>query len=162
MRTLTLLAALLLAAPVAAQDGDNPAEPSSGDRQVLEQCLAEKADASAPMEACIGVVSDPCIAIPGNDSTMMMGACLEREATLWDERLNDWYGELMKMMDADRKASLKTSQRAWIAMRDSTCAFEASMWGGGTGAGPAEIGCILRETGRRALFLKDQIAFAEQ
>ncbi len=162
MRALTLALVAGFCAVMPALADDNPAVPTDDDRQVLDDCLAQKSDAAEPLDRCIGAVSDPCLDTPGNDSTPMMGACLDKEATLWDEKLNGWYRHLMGLIDDEQKAGLKDSQRAWITTRDSTCAFEASLWGGGTGAGPAAIGCFMRETGRRALFLKDQIAFVGQ
>ena len=49
-------------------------------------------------------------------------------------------------------------QRAWIAYRDAACAYEASQWGGGTGAGPAATGCMMTLTGRQALALEERLA----
>jgi uncharacterized protein YecT (DUF1311 family) len=92
----------------------------------------------------------------------MMGACLEREETIWDDRLNDHYKKLMAGLDDERKASLKAQQKAWIAVRDATCEMEASFWDGGTGAGPASIGCMLRETGHRALTLYGFLGYIDQ
>ena len=45
-------------------------------------------------------------------------------------------------------------QRAWIEYRDATCAYEAAQWGGGTGAGPAFAGCLMRLTAEQALYLE--------
>ena len=49
-------------------------------------------------------------------------------------------------------------QRAWIGYRDAACAYEASQWGGGTGAGPAAVGCMMTLTGRQALALEEKLA----
>lgn len=161
-RPLALAALVLLLASAAARAEDDPATPTADDRASLRTCLDQRAQDDEPLENCIGVVSDPCLSEEGNDSTPMMGACLDKEATIWDDSLNDWYKVLMARLDGDQRQALKDSQRAWIAMRDSTCAFEASLWNGGTGAGPAAIGCIMRETGRRALFLHEQMDFLGQ
>ena len=44
-------------------------------------------------------------------------------------------------------------QRSWIAFRDAACSYEASRWGGGSGAGPAATGCVMQLTARQALRL---------
>ncbi|MEO0774677.1 MAG: lysozyme inhibitor LprI family protein, partial [Pseudomonadota bacterium] len=54
---------------------------------------------------------------------------------------------------ASQEEALRAMQRAWIAYRDATCDYEYSQWGGGTGGGPALIGCIMRETGEQTLYL---------
>ena len=55
-------------------------------------------------------------------------------------------------------AALREMQRAWIAYRDAACDYEESQWGGGTGAGPAAIGCMMTLTGRQALALEERLA----
>ncbi len=41
--------------------------------------------------------------------------------------------------------------------RTAACAYEASRWGGGTGAGPAATACFLDLTGRQALALEARL-----
>jgi uncharacterized protein YecT (DUF1311 family) len=156
-----VLAAAFLASPPAARSQDGPATPTDADRAALEACLSEAVEAGTEKILCVGTVSDACLEEPGNESTAMMTACLDRETTLWDERLNETYGALMDRLGPEQADALKQAQRAWITMRDETCAYEASLWQGGTGAGPAAVNCFLRETGWRALFLDDTRAFAE-
>ena len=45
-------------------------------------------------------------------------------------------------------------RRAWIAFRDAACNYEATRWGGGTGAGPAAADCVMKLTARQALHLR--------
>ena len=99
-------------------------------------------------------------------STVGMGGCLSKELDWWDARLNAAYGALMKREKADdaeyggegipaKAPALRAMQRAWIAWRDATCDYERSQWGGGTGGGPATVGCLMRLTGEQALYLED-------
>jgi uncharacterized protein YecT (DUF1311 family) len=44
-------------------------------------------------------------------------------------------------------------QRAWIEFRDKACTYEAALWQGGTGQGPAAISCLMEQTARQALSL---------
>ena len=39
--------------------------------------------------------------------------------------------------------SLRDMQRAWITFRDAKCDWETVQWGGGTGAGPARLSCLM-------------------
>ena len=49
--------------------------------------------------------------------------------------------------------ALREMQRAWIVFRDKACTYEASLWQGGTGRGPAAINCLMQQTARQALSL---------
>lgn len=154
-----LAAALVLAAPAAAQDlvySDD----------TTRACLAAASD-SVAQEACIGRSADACMA--ANDvggTTVGMGGCLDHELRFWDVLLNAYYQSAMdraKRMDAETRQyntaaaamenTLRDMQRAWIPFRDATCDFERAQWGGGTGGGPATLGCLMRLTGEQALVL---------
>lgn len=156
----SVFAAFLAIAPQGALAEDNPAAPTDEDWGNLQTCIEMAREAGGSSADCIGAVSEPCLELPGNSSTVMMGACLDKEATMWDELLNIYYGDLKDAVDAEQFGYLRDSQRAWIEMRDRTCEFEASLWGGGTGAGPAAIGCFMRETGQRASFLGEALNMA--
>lgn len=155
MRTLMATCVLLIAwAPAEAFAEDtNPAEPTDADRRVIAECVASAPHENVSPLGCIGMVSDPCLANPDNENTPMMAACLEREAAIWDERLNDDYQALMDGLDKAEAGKLRDSQRAWLTVRDATCDIEASFWEGGTGYGGAIAGCMLRETGARDISL---------
>ena len=141
------IALMLCASPLAAQDLQYT------DRGT-EICLAD-ADGFAAEMACVGVSANQC-----------MGGCLDRELQFWDQRLNDNYAAVMvqaKRMDADAipgpegspgvADALREMQRAWIVFRDKACTYEASLWQGGTGRGPAAINCLMQQTARQALSL---------
>lgn len=153
---------LLFGAVTSVAAEDNPAVPTKADRAQIESCVQDAANNGETLDKCIGLIADPCLADPENSPTPLMGACLDREATIWDDRLNDHYKTLMAGLDDDKKASLKAQQKAWIALRDQTCELEASFWDGGTGAGPAAIGCQMRETAHRALTLYGFASYIEQ
>ena len=130
-------------------------------------CL--KADSSHQAQlACIGTSANACMEeTQGGYSTVGMGGCLGRELDWWDARLNASYKTLMKQEKADdlefgagqdgvpsKADALKAMQRAWITFRDTSCAYEYSKWGGGTGGGPAIAGCLLDMTARQTLALE--------
>ena len=96
-----------------------------------------------------------------------MSACFEAERVYWDTRLNAAYGQARakaKTADAEMKAlgsaapsqaeALRAMQRSWIAYRDATCDYERSLWGGGTGGGPATVSCHMYLTARQARYLE--------
>mgnify|MGYP003125358808 FL=1 len=93
-----------------------------------------------------------------------MGACTDYERAVWDRWLNEEYQALMiklKAQDAEAMSyapkqadALREMQRAWIVFRDAKCAYVASQWGGGTGAGPASVSCHLHETASQLFYLQ--------
>ncbi|MCB1367163.1 MAG: DUF1311 domain-containing protein [Rhodobacteraceae bacterium] len=150
----------LLPVPVLAQDL------TYSDRHSAT-CLA--AGSSLPeREACIGLSANACMEdTMGGYSTAGMVGCLSLELDWWDARLNRVYSDAMAAAKAnDREmgagdngvpsmaAALKAMQRAWIPYRDAKCDYERSFWGGGTGGGPAALGCLLNLTAKQALYLE--------
>ncbi len=127
-------------------------------------------DATTPAErvACIGVSANACMEeTEGGYSTVGMGGCIDRELAWWDDRLNSSYRDLRAREKADdaefgagengipaKAPALKAMQRAWITWRDATCDYERSQWGGGTGGGPATLGCLMRLTAEQTLYLE--------
>lgn len=134
-------------------------------RQTLA-CLDAAAGAGAARN-CIGASADACInATDMGGTTVGMGGCIDKELAYWDGRLNASYRELRardRAEDADfgnsagyvnQANALRDMQRAWIGWRDATCDYERAQWGGGTGGGPALLGCLMRLTGGQALYLE--------
>lgn len=131
-----------------------------------EDCLAI-AGQGGDRRACIGESANRCMeANQSGSSTVGMGGCISMELGWWDAMLNAEYKALMKREKADDKEyggdgipskadALRQMQRAWIGFRDATCDYERSQWGGGTGGGPATIGCHMRLTAEQALYLGD-------
>ena len=149
MRPLALL--LLLATPAAAQD-------LVYDDQTTLSCLEGAEDPGAKQD-CIGASSNACMdQTEGGSSTPVMGGCLEQEQKFWDDRLNTVYGELRSSY-ADRpdvSEALRDMQRAWISYRDARCDYIGTQWSGGTGMGPAIIGCMMEATAEQTLLLEQQ------
>jgi uncharacterized protein YecT (DUF1311 family) len=86
--------------------------------------------------------------------------CVDKQYVAADAVLNAAYKSAMakmKMIDdrlpkSERGAqdALKGAQRAWIAVRDGTCAAEGFNWLGGSGQGLAVMSCMLSETQARS------------
>ena len=132
-------------------------------RELVQQCF-DKSRAYGGSDSCIGSAADLCMEQnEGGYSTYGMSHCISLEAGWWDEMLNFEYarvlseaafldGELSEDLPSVAEA-LREMQRAWITYRDASCAFEAAQWGGGTGAGPAYNGCVMRLTAEQAITL---------
>lgn len=158
MRLIALL--VLLAAPAAAQEP--PFSP-----EYTAACVA-RAGGGVAAHDCIGASANACMESgPLGGTTVGMGFCLDRELTYWDGRLNAAYRTLMaaeRAQDAEMARiganapslaeALRAMQRAWIPFRDARCDYARAQWGGGTGGGPATLGCLLQMTAEQALDLE--------
>ena len=160
-----LLAAAMLMGSVAI-----PAHAQQDELQFSEDLISDCIEENnfSTRRECIGVAASQCQeATPMGSTTVGMGFCLNEELSFWDARLNTVYKQLTardKRDDADAKAGgwlapekfplLRKAQRKWIEYRDATCDYEMSLWGGGTGGGPAVIGCLMSETAERTLELE--------
>ncbi|MDU8910534.1 lysozyme inhibitor LprI family protein [Aestuariicoccus sp. MJ-SS9] len=158
---MTRLAALImvLALPAMAQE-------MTFSFTATEECLASE----GTFGECVGASADACMqSNAGGYTTVGMGYCLEQEWQAWDGLLNLHYGEVRaaaRAVDAEMRElgssapsqadALRDMQRAWIAFRDAKCDYERSLWGGGTGGGPATLSCLMQETARQALYLEAQ------
>ena len=129
-------------------------------------CL-DAAGSAGERQSCIGASANACMrATDMGGTTVGMGGCIDRELGYWDDRLNASYRSLRaknRAEDADfgsapgyvnQADALRDMQRAWIAYRDATCDYERAQWGGGTGGGPAMLGCLMRLTGQQAMYLE--------
>lgn len=160
---------LVVAGPAAAQDVTYSFHPTT-------DCLSATGEDGDPMR-CVGSAANYCMeATEGGMSTVGMSSCLGRELEDWDRRLNRAYGLLMTRLKAEdeelavlgssapkQAPALKEMQRAWITFRDTSCDYERTKWGGGTGGGPAAVSCHLFLTARQAMSLEnDMNGYGEQ
>lgn len=114
---------LLMSAPVVAQ---KEFEPIAAERKTIDDYIDKTAGDSEleQMSKCIGLIADPCVDAPGAN-TFTIVACNMREQTIWDGRLNEWYGQAQSHLkdNAAAAAALKDAQRAWIQFRDAKCGY---------------------------------------
>jgi uncharacterized protein YecT (DUF1311 family) len=124
------------------------------DVKAVQDCLESDKAAQHAGELCIGVVADPCLDAPdGDQSTAGRVACTDRELAVWDQVLNENFRVLRDNLDAKQRIKLRDMQRAWVTARDKTCNFFWDYFQG-TMATPMEAYCRMRETARRAMFIK--------
>lgn len=86
----------------------------------------------------------------GCDGTGNIALCAWYDYFKKDLTLNDTYRELMRrLVSADLKASLRKSQRAWLAYRESNCALASGGWEGGSFRSVVTAMCWESMTDRR-------------
>ncbi|WP_305968380.1 MULTISPECIES: lysozyme inhibitor LprI family protein [unclassified Mameliella] len=144
-----------LSTPAAAQD-------LVFSQRATESCLGSGAE----FRSCIGLAAEACVEDNGY-ATMVLSGCYARELDWWDARLNDSYAfaiRYAKQADIEnagfgpsQEEALREMQRAWITYRDAKCAYARSHWGGGTGAGPAGVECLLRETAEQTWYIESMV-----
>jgi uncharacterized protein YecT (DUF1311 family) len=107
----------------------------------------------AERQCLFNLVATPCTNRPECASNLGAADCYRVEQAIWNVLLNDNFKELQGTLDDQQTAKLRAMQRAWIAYRDTTCAFYTDK-AQGSMAVPMQSACAARETARRALLLK--------
>lgn len=148
---------LILAAAGFAQGGGALRAPGSGagqagDAAAVATCV-ERAKSLEALNACQTIVAQPCLERPGGETTAGMIGCMDRSRAAWDAALNAAYAKLMHQESPGQRAALRAAQRAWIAWRDASCAYEASAMEGGSLARVIGAGCVAETTAERAIAL---------
>lgn len=159
-KPILLTAALVLTAVTPALAQDKPTY-TPADETILQQCIETVRDINtngetgdeAKAATCIGQASNECQNEAGGSSTLGITACNQREASWWDQYLNDSYADLQANLEPDAFAALKKAQRAWIGFRDAECSFQYVRWGDGSMRGISQSSCMLDQTAQRALSL---------
>ena len=125
------------------------------DTAAIRACAAkypENVD-EAERRCIFALVADPCTKKPAGQTTPGTAECYRAEQEIWDALLNENFRVLRDDLDDGQKTKLRDMQRAWIAYRDTTCAFYHDKIHGTMATGMAAA-CVARETARRALLLK--------
>ena len=158
MKHLLILAVCLLPVAFEARAQDFTIDP-----HLIDRCLAINGE--TPMR-CVGRQADACILRNDGGPNMVLSACMEAEAAVWDEILNRTFARVLEHARAQEgfdigyqpdqlTNALRSMQRAWIEYRDATCDHELSRaFPFGSAAGPAANGCLMRETARQVFQLQ--------
>ena len=94
--------------------------------------------------------------IEANGTTFDTISCQQAELDIQDKRLNQHYKALLKNLNAERQEELKVAQRAWLAFRNTNCAFYLDPEGGSMHR-VLSSDCVLSQTTNRANELKDML-----
>jgi uncharacterized protein YecT (DUF1311 family) len=149
LATLLASATLLAAATLCAAAGPGAAD----DVGTIASCLKAEHTANHDGRACMGKISDPCLA-SGSDSTTSMVECVDHEIKIWDDLLNADYQILLKVLPAPAAESVRQAQRNWVALRDADCKVPYDIYEGGTIARIDSVNCVLGRTAERVLQLR--------
>lgn len=122
---------------------------AQGDVGELEACVAEEADA----RDCVGLISAPCMAVPGGETTEGMMSCAARETAAWDVLLERDFRTLSARSDEIARTKLREAQRAWVAWRDADCDYAADQYRGGSLGRVTAAICMMERTAGRSLHL---------
>ena len=130
-------------------------KPTPKEVSSIQACAEKNADDvfEAERRCVLNLVATPCTSTKAGQTNLGSADCFRVEQAIWDDLLNDNCKTLRDDLDDGQKAKLRDMQRAWIAYRDSTCAFYADKIQGSM-AVPMSAACVARETARRALLLK--------
>ncbi|MEM7524649.1 MAG: lysozyme inhibitor LprI family protein [Pseudomonadota bacterium] len=155
MRALRALALVLCAAPALAED-----QPPEGLLDRIETCIG-RIDAPADhADLCMGMHALPCMAKPENETTVGMVTCLTQETTAWSVLLDRELSLLVAKLDVEQRAAFDKAQAAWSAWRDADCVFPHVLVRGSL-AQPWSSDCYMQHTARRALELREYLAYLE-
>jgi uncharacterized protein YecT (DUF1311 family) len=80
--------------------------------------------------------------------------CLGKAKESSDAALNSMYQDIRKRLEGDDVRRLVETQRLWIQYRDANCEAERALYGLGTGAQPAYLGCLEAMTRARTKELR--------
>jgi uncharacterized protein YecT (DUF1311 family) len=165
-RALPVIVLALLLAALPAQ-----ADQLQDDADALESCMVTAWPRNV-LALCAGIVTDPCQAEPGGQTTLGMNQCLAREADAWDAVLERQWPRLLtraREIDAANQTAdgsgdnsgglaldsaaetLRGAQRAWVVFRDAECRHNYAIWGQGSFRAIAHSACRLDLTARRVV-----------
>jgi hypothetical protein len=142
-----LLAAILLAAPAAAQTQPQGNGVSQADRATIAACVR---DSGEMPRACIGAIAVVCARQPGTPRDGANVACSRREAAVWRERLDLGLAAVAQRLEAGARSRLAALQRSWENYSAQKCAFAAEIQPPARAAA-MQAGCELREVALRAM-----------
>jgi uncharacterized protein YecT (DUF1311 family) len=81
----------------------------------------------------------PCVHTGG---TSEVSNCLTEAGNVANEKLYALYREIHSVLDAGEAEKLTAAQRSWLSYRSATCEAERSLYGAGSGSGPAYLACV--------------------
>jgi uncharacterized protein YecT (DUF1311 family) len=167
---MAFLAALALAAaPGGAQetadegvrDAEAEEQPAK-DLAFLRDCLDTLAARGAPARVCIEIVARSCASEPGGETTAGAVACEEREKDAWQALLLEAGQSLEQGMSNTERDRFTGAQEAWVAFRDAECAYEASLFEGGSLQDVERTACERRLTAERTIAIHERAADVEE
>ena len=133
----------------------DPSTPAARERlrAALEGCVAERKGARSAAK-CAGLIAEPCLKLSEGSAPLAAADCYRWEAAGWMNLLEDYRGRLSRRFEADRRkrARLQEAEAGWASDRTPRCDKAASRIG--QPSEPAASACELKESSRRAVYLR--------
>lgn len=118
----------------------------------LEACLIREEKSDAAGQACIGKAARQCLEIAQREPIVHVEKCYEPELAAWARLVNRYFSERPKGVKGERMAEV---QRRWQAYRIAKCDYAAFHHGGADHGRWQGLICLLDETARRAIELRN-------
>jgi uncharacterized protein YecT (DUF1311 family) len=142
--------AVLLAFACLASPRPASAQTSSAANSVAT-CVTAAGASRAALDACKGVLLEPCIEMPGGETTGGMVGCYDGETRAWTALLD---AAVARAQASEARASFfAQSQDSWRAWRQVECRYQASYYEGGSLARVLAASCFADLTADRAIAL---------
>lgn len=151
MRHSGLLFALVFVS-LASVAGPRLAQATTPVETTIADCVAAAAG-HGDQRACIGIVSRPCMELPGGVSTSGTVACLMREADQWAMVVSSQVERLRASESASQLDHLNGMLAAHETWRRARCHYQASIYEGGSLARVVAASCMRDTTADLALEL---------
>ena len=104
----------------------------------------------------VGTLESPYPADPdcsADRTTYGMARCLEKQALVWDRRLNAEYAAALRRVSPQARPLLRRAQHLWVKYRDANCKMYSAHEG--TVAQLWSVGCPLDMAKKQALELHE-------
>ncbi len=88
---------------------------------IIHSCVDSERSAARSGRACIGRVTAPCKAKPGNAHRDDKMECDEREFVLWSQLVQKEFAALHNQLKPAQQVKLQQSQNLWIKYQSEDC-----------------------------------------
>lgn len=162
---LTILVALFAVSGAAIAQQPIWAEPQTADAELIAGCLTSHApnddvDERADPKRCIGLVSHACAqqAGDGRDTTSALIICANRETRVWRALLDTYAADLRETESEAQRRLLEQALTQGDAWAQARCAYDASLYEGGSLERVIAAFCVRDTMGQRAIDLHLRLA----
>ncbi|QGM99309.1 hypothetical protein [Methylocystis parvus] len=108
-----VLIGMLLSPPVSGEEKSGGG-PNASEKGWIAACLKDNGDEATAFSACVGKVTGACLgledapkSIKSSDKNGHPRSCAPVEGRIWDDDLNRWYGDAVKVVPAEAKDKLR-------------------------------------------------------
>jgi hypothetical protein len=123
----------------------------------VENCLSIAGDDEAAQKACIGEFASNCIEMtPGGETTVGMIRCVDAERFQWEDIRAGVVVALRAIETPSQRALLEASLAEHERWQEARCAYEASVYEGGSLSRVIAAQCFRDAVAEHALYLRNR------